>query len=134
MRQLGFGVVDLKLHREYDPARDGDVLAYARDVLTAFTPVELPADYGMIASFSHLFPARLRMALVTIPINGQKCWTRMLSRGSGAKVFSIRKRVPTMLGTFSSGATERIRRNLPKFMGRDPDSNALLERAGLIAA
>ena len=31
MRQLGFGLVDLKLHREYDPARDGDVLAYARE-------------------------------------------------------------------------------------------------------
>ena len=26
MRQLGFGFVDLKLHREYDPARDGDAI------------------------------------------------------------------------------------------------------------
>ncbi|HZL56850.1 MAG TPA: M3 family metallopeptidase, partial [Bryobacteraceae bacterium] len=30
MRQLGFGIVDLKLHRDYDPARDGDVCQYAR--------------------------------------------------------------------------------------------------------
>src|SRR5471032_979194 len=29
MRQLGFGFVDLKLHREYGPARDGGVIAYA---------------------------------------------------------------------------------------------------------
>ncbi|HWF47253.1 MAG TPA: M3 family metallopeptidase, partial [Bryobacteraceae bacterium] len=33
MRQIGFGMVDLKLHREYDPGRDGDVMAYARDIL-----------------------------------------------------------------------------------------------------
>ncbi len=30
MRQLGFALVDLKLHREYNPERDGDVLAYSR--------------------------------------------------------------------------------------------------------
>src|ERR1700733_5009852 len=30
MRQLGFGFVDLKLHRDYDPALDGDVVTYAR--------------------------------------------------------------------------------------------------------
>src|SRR5579863_216641 len=33
MRQLGFGYVDLKLHREYDPRRDGDVTAYSRKIM-----------------------------------------------------------------------------------------------------
>ena len=55
MRQLGFGLVDLKLHREYHPERDGDVIAYARNILAQFAPAPLPADYGMIASFTHLF-------------------------------------------------------------------------------
>jgi len=55
MRQLGFGMVDLKLHREYDPEQGSDVLAYARDIYAQFSPASLPADYGMIASFTHLF-------------------------------------------------------------------------------
>ena len=37
MRQLGFGTVDLKLHREFDPDAGGDVMAFARQVLTRIT-------------------------------------------------------------------------------------------------
>ena len=55
MRQLGFGYVDLKLHREYDPALDGDVLTYARDILQQFSAAKFPENYAMIAGFTHLF-------------------------------------------------------------------------------
>ncbi|MCA9546918.1 MAG: M3 family metallopeptidase, partial [Myxococcales bacterium] len=55
MRQLGFGTVDLALHRDYDPARDGDVVAYARAQSVPFSPAPLPDDYSMITGFTHLF-------------------------------------------------------------------------------
>ena len=55
MRQLGFGFVDLALHREYSSHAHGDVVAYARGLLQAFSPARLPQHYGMIASFTHLF-------------------------------------------------------------------------------
>ena len=55
MRQLGFGFVDLTLHREYDPARDGDVIAYAREILQPFAAAPFPENYAMIAGFTHLF-------------------------------------------------------------------------------
>jgi oligopeptidase A len=42
MRQLAFGMVDLKLHREYDPAVHPDVMAYARDIYATFSPATLP--------------------------------------------------------------------------------------------
>ena len=56
MRQLGFGLVDLALHREY-PAGVATAMcsAYARDILQQFSPARLPEHYGMIASFTHLF-------------------------------------------------------------------------------
>ncbi len=57
IRQLGFSTVDLLLHTEYDPKIHGDVMGYARGVFGRFSPVPLPADYAMLASFSHLFGA-----------------------------------------------------------------------------
>ena len=35
MRQLGFGFLDLALHRDYSPDRDGDVIAFARKIAAA---------------------------------------------------------------------------------------------------
>src|SRR5581483_7854488 len=55
MRQLGFGFIDLALHRQYDPDRDGDPVAYSRKILERFSPAPLPPDHAMIASFHHLF-------------------------------------------------------------------------------
>lgn len=57
MRQLGFSTVDLLLHTEYDEAKHGDVMRFARDVFAKFSPTRLPDDYAMLASFSHLFGA-----------------------------------------------------------------------------
>ena len=56
MRQLGFGIVDLALHREWDPNAEGaDVLRYSRGILAQFAASVLPGNYGMIAGFTHLF-------------------------------------------------------------------------------
>src|SRR5688572_23300972 len=55
MRQISFGLVDLALHREYDPARDGDAIAYSRNLLQEFSPAKLPPEHAMIAAFTHLF-------------------------------------------------------------------------------
>jgi len=134
MRQLGFGVTDLMLHREYDPERDGDVMAYARAILARFTPAPLPKDYGMIASFTHLFASpvgygagyysykwaevldadafsRFRTEGIFNPVTGASYRRNILERGNGEDPAELYR----------------------QFMGRDPDANALLERAGLIA-
>ena len=42
MRQLGFGLVDLALHREIPPGSNIDLLAFARDILQQFSPAKLP--------------------------------------------------------------------------------------------
>src|SRR5580704_8823470 len=55
MRQLGFGLVDLALHREISPGSNVDLLGFVRDILQQFSPARLPEDYAMIVSFTHLF-------------------------------------------------------------------------------
>ena len=55
MRQLGFAAVDLALHIDYSPEKDGDVLRYAREILAKHAVAPFPENYAMLASFSHLF-------------------------------------------------------------------------------
>jgi oligopeptidase A len=135
MRQLGFGMVDLKLHREYNPESGEDVLAYARDIYARFAPTPLPADYGMIASFTHLFASPVAYGAGYYSYK----WAEVLD----ADAFTRFRRE----GIFNAGTGLDFRRRILErgdsddpaqlyraFMGRDPDANALLERLGLLQA
>ncbi|MGA8030123.1 MAG: M3 family metallopeptidase [Bryobacteraceae bacterium] len=135
MRQLGFGITDLKLHREYDPERHGDVLAYAREILAQFSPAPLPDDYGMIASFTHLFASPVAYGAGYYSYK----WAEVLD----ADAFTRFRRE----GIFNTATGEEYRRRIlergdsedpaqlyRQFMGRDPDAGALLERLGLLEA
>jgi oligopeptidase A len=135
MRQLGFGTVDLMLHREYDPEGNSDVLAYSRGVLSRFAPTPLPAQYGMIASFTHLFSSPVAYGAGYYSYK----WAEVLD----ADAFTRFKHE----GIFNSLTGEEYRKHIlergdsedpaqlyREFMGRDPDANALLERLGLLKA
>ncbi len=135
MRQLGFATVDLKLHREYDPDSGGDVMAYARDILARFTPAELPSNYGMIASFTHLFASPVAYGAGYYSYKWSEvldadAFTRFMREG----IFNMdtgRDYRQNILERGDSDDPAQLYRN---FMGRDPDANALLERLGLKAA
>lgn len=139
MRQLGFAMVDLRLHREWKTrlasASGEQVLAFARDILTAFTPAPLPADYGMIASFTHLFASPVAYGAGYYSYK----WAEVLD----ADAFTRFKHE----GIFSTGAGRAYRKSIlergdsddpqnlyREFMGRDPQPEALLERLGLVSA
>lgn len=132
MRQLGFSTVDLLLHTEYEPAKDGDVMAYAREVFGRFSPVPLPADYAMLASFSHLFGAAYGYAAGYYSYQ----WSEVLE----ADAFSLFREG----GILSSEVGDRFRRTIlargdtddpaalyRTFLGREPDVIALLTRLGI---
>lgn len=135
MRQLGLGLVDLRLHRELDPDGPVDVMNFARAALQPFTPVPLPLSYGLIASFTHLFASPVAYGAGYYSYK----WAEVLD----ADAFTRFHRE----GIFNAGTGADYRRKIleqgdsqdpavlyREFMGRDPDANALLERLGLIAA
>jgi oligopeptidase A len=132
MRQLSFATVDLKLHREYDPARDGDVVKYARDILQQFSAAPLPDDYAMILGFTHLFASPVAYGAGYYSYK----WAEVLD----ADAFSLFQEK----GVFDRETGLRFRRHVLEkgdsedpadlfrtFRGRDPELSALLERLGL---
>ncbi|MCC6292253.1 MAG: M3 family metallopeptidase [Bryobacterales bacterium] len=134
MRQLSFGVTDLALHRDYDPARDGGVIAYSKAILQQYSATPLPEDHAMIAGFTHLFANPVGYAAAYYSYK----WAEVLD----ADAFSLFRDS----GVFSREAGMRFRSRILELgdsedpaglfrslMGREPDPAALLARAGLVA-
>jgi oligopeptidase A len=135
MRQLGFGIADLKLHREYDPNRDGDVIAYSRNVLAKFSPAPLPPDYAMVASFTHLFSSPVAYgagyySYKWAEVLDADAFTRFQREG----IFNTKTGEEFRQHILERGDSEDPSQLYRTFMGRDPDANALLERSGLLPA
>ncbi len=132
MRQLGFGFVDLDLHTRYSAERDGDPIAYGRQILQQFTPAPLPPEHAMLAGFTHLFGGPVGYAAGYYSYK----WAEVLD----ADAFTRFRE----LGVLSAEAGNRFRQAIleqgdsvdpgelyRRFMGREPSLEALLERAGL---
>ena len=132
MRQLGFSTVDLLLHTEYDPAEHGDLMEYGREIFGRFSPVPLPSDYAMLASFSHLFGAAYGYAAGYYSYQ----WSEVLEADAFGRFREG--------GILSSEVGDRFRRTIlargdtddpaslyRTFLGRDPEVGALLTRLGI---
>jgi oligopeptidase A len=132
MRQLGFGIVDLYLHTEYSPERDGDVIQYSRTTLQRFNAAELPPDYAMIASFTHLFASPVGYGAGYYSYK----WAEVLdadafTRFQAENIFSGEVGRSFRDHILAKGNSEDPAKLYRAFMGRDPDPNALLRRSGL---
>lgn len=132
MRQLGLAMTDLRLHRSYDPARDGNAMDYARALQAGFAPTPLPPDYGMVASFTHLFASPVGYgagyySYKWAEVLDADAFTRFRREGifNAETGRDYRKRI------LERGDSEDPAQIYRDFMGRDPDPDALLERLGL---
>jgi oligopeptidase A len=135
MRQLGFAAVDLELHTGAPPQDIDTILTRARQILAAHAATPLPEDSAMIARFTHLFASPVAYAAGYYSYK----WAEVLD----ADAFSRFKRE----GVLSRSAGDAFRNSIlsqgdsrdpaelfREFMGRDPDPDALLARAGLLPA
>ena len=132
MRQLTFAEIDLKLHRDYQPERDGEPLEYARREMALRSPTRLSPNYAMIAGFGHLFSSPTGYAAAYYSYK----WAEVLD----ADAFTRFKRE----GLFSPDVGEAFRSHIlsqgdsvdpaelfKRFMGRPSSLDALFERLGL---
>ena len=132
MRQLSFSTADLLLHRAYDRAKDGEILPYCREIFQKTSPLPLPQDYAMIASFTHLFSSSVGYAAGYYSYQ----WAEVLDADAFSRFARDGFMNPATGKAFrdsvlSRGDAEDPNTLFKNFMGREPDSGALLERAGL---
>jgi oligopeptidase A len=132
MRQLGFGFIDLLLHTRYDKDRDGDPVAYARRLLQEFSPAPLPPQHAMVAAFTHLFASPVGYgagyySYKWAEVLDADAFTRFRNDG----IFSREAGTAFRGEILSKGDSEDPAELYRRFMGRDPDPNALLVRSGL---
>ncbi len=137
MRQLGFASLDLALHREYDPPKDGPLLAYARKKLAPYSAAPVPDDYALVTSFTHLFASPVGYAAGYYSYK----WAEVLDADAftrfreGDHLLSMEKCREVGRAfrekLLSRGDSEDPMKLFVDFVGRPPKVDALLERSGL---
>ena len=132
MRQVGFAFIDLLLHIQYSPERNGDPVEYARKLLQEFSPAPLPPRHAMIAAFTHLFSSPVGYgagyySYKWAEVLDADAFTRFRDNG----IFSREIGTDFRTHILSKGDSEDPAELYKKFMGREPDPSALLVRSGL---
>jgi len=128
MRQLGFASVDLALHIDYTPERDGDLMLYAKHAVAPF-----PDDYAMLAGFSHLFGHPVGYAAGYYSYK----WAEVLDADAFGRfkeqgVLSRKVGQEFKERLLSRGDSEDPMDLFEAFRGRKPSVDALLLRQGLV--
>jgi oligopeptidase A len=132
MRQLGFAAVDLALHMDFDSEHDGDPIEYGNRILQNYAASKLPADYGMLASFLHLFSHPVGYAAGYYSYK----WAEVLDADAFGR-FRSEGVMSTDVGAafrdrvLSRGDSRDPMDLFVSFMGRKPQVDALLTRQGL---
>jgi len=132
MRQLGFAAVDLALHIDYLPEKDGDVLLYAREIFAQHAAAPLPQDYAMLVSFSHLFGHPVGYAAGYYSYK----WAEVLDADAFGR-FKDEGLLSRQVGQefkerlLSQGNSRDAMELFVAFRGRKPTVDALLARQGL---
>jgi oligopeptidase A len=127
MRQLSFGTVDLELHVRFDPEADGDPVERAQKVLERFHPKPHFAHDHFITSFSHIFSGGYAAGYYSYlwsAVLEADAFTRFQREG----LFNRETGRAFVDSVLSQGDAEEPDELFRRFMGREPDPEALLRR------
>lgn len=127
MRQLSFGFTDLKLHMDFDPDSDEDVIQYALEAGARYAPDERFRRNSNLASFTHLFAGGYASAYYSY------LWSEVLEADAFGRfrdegILNREVGRAYMDAILTRGDSEDPDVLFRRFMGRSADLEALLER------
>jgi oligopeptidase A len=107
-------------------------MAHAREILSAYSPTRLPEDYAMLAGFGHIFAHPVGYAAGYYSYK----WAEVLDADAFTRFKKEGITNPEVGRAFreailSKGNSEEAEKLYRDFMGREPELDPLLERAGL---
>lgn len=127
MGQLSLGTVDLALHSRYDPELGGDPIAFAQHVMEPFAVRPEFAHTNMLASFAHVFAGGYAAGYYSYKwseVLEADAFTRFRDEG----IFDRSTGRAFVENILSRGDSDEAAVLFRSFMGRDPDTEALIER------
>jgi oligopeptidase A len=133
MRQLCFGHMDLSLHLGYDPDGDEDLDTFIERVTADYMPPRRTVLPSNIRSFTHLFGDATGYAAGYYSYK----WAEVLdadafTRFANEGIFNAQTGSQFRQHILAMGNAEDPAELFRRFMGRDPQPDALLQRSGLV--
>jgi oligopeptidase A len=133
MRQIEFGLFDMRLHAEYDPGATSEVLATLDEVREEVSLIRHPTYNRLPHAFSHIFAGGYAAGYYSYK------WAEVLA----ADAFAAFEEA----GVFDAPTAARFRREILEiggsrdfmqayvdFRGRKPEIDALLRQSGIVAS
>jgi len=127
IRQLTLGLLDLSLHGEFDPEEDGDAIEWVTRLLMPYSLDRAFAEAHPLSSFLHLFSggyAASYYSYLWSEVLEADLFTRFREKG----IFDAEVGSRYLDLILSAGDRDDPNRLFHAFMGRDPDSEALIHR------
>ncbi|MES0872820.1 M3 family metallopeptidase [Sinimarinibacterium thermocellulolyticum] len=129
LRQLEFALFDLRLHRDYDPARGADVLRVIDAIRDEIAVIKPPPFNRMPWSFSHIFAGGYAAGYYSYK------WAEVLSADAFAAFeesnFAAETGMRFRDTVLAQGGAKDAMDIFVEFRGRKPSIDALLRHSGL---
>jgi oligopeptidase A len=132
VRQIEFGLFDLRLHRDFDPSLGGRVLPVLAQVRSEVSVMKPPSWNRMPNSFSHIFAGGYAAGYYSYK------WAEVLSADAFAAFeendFSVETGHLFRDTILAAGGSRNMMDLFVEFRGRRPSLEPLLRASGLVAA
>jgi oligopeptidase A len=133
VRQIEFALFDMHLYHDYEPARDGPVLALIDRIRAEVAVIQPPAWHRFPMSFSHVFSGGYAAGYYSYK------WAEVLS-ADAFSLFEERGVLDPTTGRrfldeiLAVGGSRPALESFRAFRGREPSIDALLRHHGMTAA